>query len=667
MSALKMCERCGKQPATGASPTFKDGRFALSSLCSQCIAAQAATNMQWMGGAALAALALGLGAAVIGDQLQRSRRDDYGTPVTPAPPAAPRPAGFPSTGKTPTLNSFSRDLSRQALEGRLDPVVGRDVEIDRIVRILARRTKNNPVLIGDAGVGKTAIVEGVAQRIIRGDVPRALVGKRILALTLAGVVAGTKYRGEFEARLHRMLEELSRANDVIVFIDELHTIVGAGSAEGSTVDAANMLKPALARGEIRCIGATTFDEYRRYIESDEALERRFAPVVIEEPTPENALQMLRGTRSRYERHHGVKIADATLAAAVTLSARYISDRNLPDKAFDVLDEAAALVSLRGGTDVQPEDVARVVAGWTGIPVEAVAGSEAARLLNFEALLRERVVGQEDAVRAVAESVRRGRAGMKEHRGPMGALLFIGPSGVGKTELARATAAALFGSDDALLRFDMSEFSQAQSATRLVGAPRGYAGHERAGELTEAVRRRPYSVVLFDDVDHAHPEVLDLLLQLLDDGRITDSNSRAVDFRNALIILTANAPAGGDFAQLGAQFSHELINRLDDAVVFHQLGREDIRAIAARQVGNVAAAAAEQGIAVQVSDAALDAIAAEADDQRPGARLIRRVIERRLSAPLAKAALAGTFVRGQSVRADVAPRGELELQLCDTPS
>jgi len=662
-----MCERCGKQPATGVTPTFKSGRVAVTSLCSQCMAAQAATNLQWMGGAALAALALGVGAAVIGEQLQRSRRDDIGSPVTPASPPPPRTAGFPNYGRTPTLNSFSRDLSRQALEGRLDPVVGRDVEIDRIVRILARRTKNNPVLIGDAGVGKTAIVEGLAQRIVRGDVPRTLQGKRILALTLAGVVAGTKYRGEFEARLHRMLEELSRANDVIVFIDELHTIVGAGSAEGSTVDAANMLKPALARGEIRCIGATTFDEYRRYIESDEALERRFAPVVIEEPSPDNALQMLRGTRSRYERHHGVKIADATLAAAVTLSARYISDRNLPDKAFDVLDEASALVSLRGGTDVGPEDVARVVAGWTGIPVEAVAGSEAARLLNFEALLRERVVGQDEAVRAVAESVRRGRAGMKEHRGPMGALLFIGPSGVGKTELARATAAALFGSDEALLRYDMSEFSQAQSATRLVGAPRGYAGHERAGELTEAVRRRPYSVVLFDDVDRAHPEVLDLLLQLLDDGRLTDSNSRAVDFRNALIILTANAPAGGDFAQLGAQFSHELINRLDDAVVFHRLGREDIRAIAARQVANVAAAAAEQGIAVQVSDAALDAIAAEADDQRQGARLIRRVIERRLSAPLAKAVLAGTFVRGQSVRIDVAPRGELELQPCDTSS
>ncbi len=662
-----MCERCGKQPATGATPTFKDGRIGVTSLCDQCMALQAKGNMQWMGGAALAALALGVGAALIGDQMARAKRDEMGGPVAGVPPAAPRPAGFPGTGRTPTLNSFSRDLSRQALEGRLDPVVGRDAEIDRIVRILARRTKNNPVLIGDAGVGKTAIVEGLAQRIVRGEVPRVLAGKRILALTLAGVVAGTKYRGEFEARLHRMLDELSRANDVIVFIDELHTIVGAGSAEGSTVDAANMLKPALARGEIRCIGATTFDEYRRYIESDEALERRFAPVVIDEPSPENALLMLRASRSRYERHHGVQIAEPTLAAAVHLAARYISDRNLPDKAFDVLDEAAALVSLRGGTEVRAEDVARVVSGWTGIPVETVASVEATRLLNFESLLRERVVGQDEAVRAVAESVRRGRAGMKEHRGPMGALLFIGPSGVGKTELARASAAALFGSDDALLRFDMSEFSQAQSATRLVGAPRGYAGHERAGELTEAVRRRPYSVVLFDDIDRAHPEVLDLLLQLLDDGRLTDANSRAVDFRNSLVILTANAPSGSDFSHLGARFSHELVNRLDDAVMFHQLGREDIRAIAVRHVKNVAAAAAEQGITLIVSDGALDAIAAEADDQRQGARLVRRVIERRLGAPLAKAVLAGTFARGQSVRVDVASRGELELHLCDSSS
>ena len=671
MSALQVCERCGKQPVVGATTTLRRGRFALSSLCAECMAAQNKGNLAIAGGAALAALALGVGAVLLNQRMSNSAREEAapGGPFPPSAPGASPPPPRPSAwgaSRTPTLNAFSRDLSRQAFEGRLDPVVGRDVEIERITRILARRTKNNPVLIGDAGVGKTAIVEGLAQRIARGEVPRALKGLRILALTLSGVVAGTKYRGEFEARLQRMLDELSRARDVIVFIDELHTIVGAGSAEGSTVDAANMLKPALARGEIRCIGATTFDEYRRYIESDEALERRFAPVVIEEPSPAGALDMLRASRERYERHHGVRIDERTLAAAVQLSARYITDRNMPDKAFDVLDEAAALVALRGGGDVTPQDVARVVSGWTGIPVETVAGAEAARLLNFESLLRERVVAQDEAVRAVAECVRRARAGMKEHRGPMGALLFVGPTGVGKTELARAAAHVLFGSDDALIRFDMSEFSQAQSATRLVGAPPGYAGHERAGELTEAVRRRPYSVVLFDDIDRAHPEVVDLLLQLLDDGRLTDAQSRAVDFRNALVILTANMPSN-DFAQAGAQFSNELINRLDDVVAFHRLSREDIRAVAVRHVKALTLAAAEQGLTLRVSDAALDAIAAEADDQRQGARLVRRVIERRLSAPLAKAVLAGTFASGQTVKADVRPKGELGFEICDTSS
>jgi ATP-dependent Clp protease ATP-binding subunit ClpC len=665
MSAAKLCERCGKAPSVGVTPTWREGRVAVASLCARCMTEQTKGNLAFASGAALAALALGLGAVVLGERLSRGSRED--APGSGPAPAAPRQTVFAGGGRTPTLNSFSRDLSRQAVEGRLDPVVGRDNEIERIVRILARRTKNNPVLIGDAGVGKTAIVEGLAQRIARGDVPRALAGKRILALTLGGVVAGTKYRGEFEARLHRMLEELSRTDDVIVFIDELHTIVGAGSAEGSTVDAANMLKPALARGEIRCIGATTFDEYRRHIESDEALERRFAPVVIEEPSPEAALRMLHASRERYERHHGVRIGEDAMAAAVQLSARYITDRNMPDKAFDVLDEAGALVAQRGGGTVGAQDIARIVAGWTGIPVETVASEEAERLLNFEALLRQRVVGQDDAIRAVAECVRRARAGMKEHRGPMGSLLFVGPTGVGKTELARATAATLFGSDDALLRFDMSEFSQPQSVTRLVGAPPGYAGHERAGELTEAVRRRPYSVVLFDDVDRAHPQVVDLLLQLLDDGRLTDAQSRAVDFRNALIILTANAPSGSDFALLGAQFSNELLNRLDDAVAFHRLGREDIRTIVARHVQNLAVVAAEQGIGLSVSDGALDAIAAEADDQRQGARLVRRVLERRLSAPLAKALLGGAFKRGQSVRADAAAKGEIGLTLCDSSS
>jgi len=661
MNAVKVCERCGKHPAAGVTPTLIGGRFGFASLCARCLSDQTKAGLAFAGGAALAALAVGLTAALVGQRLARKADEPVAKPQSP-----PR-AVFGGGGRTPTLNAYSRDLSRQAAEGRLDPVVGRDAEIERIVRILARRTKNNPVLIGDAGVGKTAIVEGLAQRIVQENVPRALAGKRILALTLAGVVAGTKYRGEFEARLHRMLDELSRANDVIVFIDELHTIVGAGSAEGSTVDAANMLKPALARGEIRCIGATTFDEYRRYIESDEALERRFAPVVIEEPSAEKALAMLAASRERYERHHGVRIGDDTLKAAVALSARYISDRNMPDKAFDVLDEAAALVALRAGPAVGREDVARVVSGWTGIPIETVAGGEAERLLNFESLLRERIVSQDAALRAVAECVRRARAGIREHRGPLASLLFVGPTGVGKTETARAIAAVLFGRDEALLRFDMSEFSQPQSVTRLVGAPPGYVGHDRAGELTEAVRRRPYSVVLLDDIDRAHPEVLDLMLQLLDNGRLSDAQSRSVDFRNALIILTANAPESGDFARLGSHISHELLNRLDDAVVFHRLGREDIRAIVQRQVAAISAVAAEQGVDLHVSDGALDAIAAEADDQRQGARLVRRVVERRLGTPLAKALLAGDFSRGDRVKADVRPKGEIGFEKCDLSS
>lgn len=647
---------------------MRGGKIAVASLCAQCMAAQTRTGLAVIGGAALAAIAAGLGAALFAERLSRSN-PDVATQI-PEGATAERPRGgfaaTPNRHRTPMLNSFSRDLTQLASENRLDPVIGRDTEIERIVRILARRNKNNPVLIGDAGVGKTAIVEGLARRMARGDVPRTLIGRRVLALTLAGVVAGTKYRGEFEARLNRVLEELARwPDDVILFIDELHTIVGAGSAEGSTVDAANMLKPALARGEIRCIGATTFDEYRRYIESDEALERRFAPIVIEEPSPEAALEMLRGTRDRYEHHHRVRIADETLAASVQLSARYITDRNLPDKAFDVLDEACAMVALRGEHEVSAADIARIVSGWTGVPLDTLESGEAERLLRFEELLSERIVGQEDAVRAVAECVRRGRAGMKEHRGPMGALLFVGPTGVGKTELARATAAALFGSDDALLRFDMSEFSQPLAVTRLVGAPPGYSGHERAGELTEAVRRRPYSVVLFDEIDRAHPEVVDLLLQLLDDGRLTDSQSRAVDFRNALVILTATAPSSGDLSRVGEHLSSELLNRLDDAVVFHQLGRSQIRRIIALQVRPLVAAAAEKGIALQVSDAALEILAAEAEDQRQGGRLVRRVLERRLGAPLAKAVLAGEFRSGHSVLAEAGAQGGITLQLCAT--
>ena len=656
------CDRCGRNPAAGRDVILRHGRFKVAALCRECMDTLARNRLLAGGAAAFAALAAGIGAAVLASRpaFQRPAAE------TRLPQRPGLPAGSPVAARhrTPFLNALSRDLTELAGQNALDPVIGRELEIERIVRILARRTKNNPVLIGEAGVGKTAIVEGLASRIVAGRVPGPLRGRRILALSLAGVVAGTKYRGEFEARLQRVLDELQRnANDVILFIDELHTIVGAGSAEGSNVDASNMLKPALARGDIRCIGATTFDEYRRYIENDAALERRFQPIVITEPSPAAALSMLRGTRDRYERHHAVRIGDDVLAAAVDLSTRYIADRYLPDKAFDVIDEAASMVALRGDSEMRLADVARVVSSWTGIPVETIEDEEAHRLLKFEELLEARVAGQAGAIRAVAEAVRRARAGLKERRGPLAGLLFVGPSGVGKTELAKATAAALFGSDDALLRFDMSEFAQPHSASRLVGAPPGYAGFERAGELTEAVRRRPYSVILFDDVDRAHAEVVDLLLQILDRGRLTDAQSRPVDFRNAIVILTANLPEAQDLAKLGERLSTELVNRLDDAVVFTRLGRAQLEAIVELRAAPIVAAASAQGIELRISAGAVAALAAEADDPRQGARLVRRVLERRIGAPLASAMLAKDFVAGDAVEAAAAD-GAIALRKMD---
>ena len=645
-----LCERCGGSPVAGRDVALKNGRLVQQSLCADCLAAQVRGRLAGAGVAALAVLAAGLGAAVL--SARRESSPSSGDVTSPRP----GPSLF-GKYKTPMLNSFSRDLTQLAAAGKLDPVIGRAAEIERVVRILARRTKNNPVLIGEAGVGKTAIVEGLALRIAAGDVPRSLLGRRVVALSLAGVVAGTKYRGEFEARLNRVLDELRRVpEDVILFIDELHTIVGTGSAEGSTVDAANMLKPALARGDLHCIGATTFDDYRRHIENDAALERRFQPVVVEEPTIEQAIEMVRGLRSRYENHHAVEISDEALTSAVRLSARYISDRRLPDKAFDVLDETAAMVALKGAKAVTASDVARVVSASTGIPLETIEEAEALKLLRFEELLHERVVGQDAAVKAVAECVRRSRAGLKEHRGPLGALLFVGPSGVGKTELARAIAEVLFGSDEALLRFDMSEFSQAHSAARLVGSPPGYAGHERAGELTEAVRRRPYSVILFDEADKADESVVQLLLQVLDDGRLTDAQARQVDFRNALVILTAHAAEGEDLASVGALFPAELINRLDEVVIFHQLGRRELAQVARLQTAPLVAAARDQGIDLRISDAAIEAIVNEADDPRQGARIIRRIVEKRLRTPLAK-----SLRSGQSVTADAQGDGSITFR------
>jgi ATP-dependent Clp protease ATP-binding subunit ClpC len=634
---------------------MRGGRPVYESLCDQCRAASERARALAAGGAALAALAAGLGAIALA-----SRRTGQTEP--PGQPALVTASPY----RTPVLNSVSRDLTQLAAEGKLDPVIGRVAEIERVVRILARRTKNNPVLIGEAGVGKTAIVEGLALRIVQKAVPKSLLGRRVVALSPAGLVAGTKYRGEFEARLNRVLDELRRApDDVVLFIDELHTLVGAGSAEGSNVDAANMLKPALARGDLRCIGATTFDDYRRYIEHDSAFERRFQPVVVEEPSASECRAMLAGLRDRYERHHGVRISDDGIDAAIALSARYIPDRRLPDKAFDLLDEGAAMVALSGEHLLTAQDVARVVSGWTGIPIDTLAKDEAAGLLNFEKRLSERIVGQATAVRSIAECVRQSRSGLRPHRGPMGALLFVGPSGVGKTELARATAEALFGTDDALLRFDMSEFAQSSSVARLVGAPPGYAGSDSAGELTEAIRRRPYAVVLFDDVDRAHPSVVDLLLQLLDDGRLTDARGRLADFRNALVILTAHLAQSDEPAAVSKLLSAELLNRLDDAIVFSSLTRAELRSIAAREIKPLIEAASGQGIALGISESVLDAIAAEADDPRQGARQLRRIVERRLRAPLSKALLAREASAGQSLRADLDPDGGIVFRQCDS--
>jgi ATP-dependent Clp protease ATP-binding subunit ClpC len=654
---MTTCERCRTRAATSKTIALRGGRAVYESLCDECRQAAERTRAVVAGGALLAALAAGIGAIAFASK----RAEDTGAERPGAMVATPAAAY-----RTPTLNSVSRDLTQAAAEGRLDPVIGRAAEIERVVRILARRTKNNPVLIGDAGVGKTAIVEGLALRIVQQAVPRALLGRRIVAMSPASLVAGTKYRGEFEARLNRVLDELKRyPEDVILFIDELHTLVGAGSAEGSTVDAANMLKPALARGDLRCIGATTFDDYRRHIEHDSALERRFQPVVVEEPSSAECRTMLGGLRARYERHHGVRITDEALDAAVRLSERYIPERRLPDKAFDLLDEGAAMVVMREGDSLSAEDIAHVVSGWTGIPVETLAEDEAADLMRLEERLSRRVVGQSEAVRAVAECVRQSRAGLRHHRGPSGALLFAGASGVGKTELARATAEALFGSDEALLRFDMSEFSGAASVSRLIGSPPGYEGSDRAGELTEAVRRRPYAVVLFDDVDRAHPAVVDLLLQLLDDGRLSDAAGRPADFRNALIILTLHLGSDDDPAGIAKMLSPELLNRLDDAVVFNGLGRTELSAIARREIAPLIAAAAEQGIDLAVSDEALDAIAAEADDPRQGARQLRRIVERRLRAPLAKALLSRAAVRGERLIAQTEPGGGVVIRKCDS--
>jgi len=637
-----------------------------------------------------------------------------------------------------TLERFSRDLTQLAREGQLDPVIGRDAEILRVMQILCRRTKNNPVLIGEAGVGKTAIVEGLAQRIANDDVPELLLGKRLISLDLGAMVAGTRFRGEFEERLKSAIEEVQRAEgEIILFIDEVHTVVGAGAASGA-IDASNMMKPALARGELRCIGATTPDEYRKYIERDSALERRFAPVWVEEPTVEETIEILRGIRDRYEAHHEITFDDAALVAAARLSHRYVTDRHLPDKAIDLIDEAAAKLrvaiysmppELRAkkarlqklaaeeeaawaareyeraaeckverlklsqefeaeraawreetGLDdvVREEDIAEVVASWTGIPVSTMMETEAEKLLRMEEALHKRIVGQEEAIAAVADAIRRARSGLKDPRRPIGSFIFIGPSGVGKTELAKALAEFLFDDEDALFRLDMSEYRERHTVSRLMGAPPGYVGYEEGGQLTEAVRRRPYRVILFDEIEKAHPEVFNALLQILDDGRLTDGQGHVVDFRNTVLIMTSNigteyAKEGGTLGFLKREedssaeererrrvieqglkktFRPEFLNRIDEVIIFHTLTMEHMKQIVDLQMQEIAERLAEQELHIELSDEAREWLAKIGYDPQFGARPLRRTLLRHVESPLSRKLLRSEFKPGDTVFVDV---------------
>jgi ATP-dependent Clp protease ATP-binding subunit ClpC len=640
---------------------------------------------------------------------------------------------------TPTLDSLARDLTQMARDGKLDPVIGRNNEIERVIQVLSRRTKNNPVLIGEPGVGKTAIAEGLAQRIVNGDIPETLRNKRVMVLDMGTVVAGTKYRGEFEDRLKKITEEIRHAGNVILFIDELHTLIGAGGAEGA-IDASNILKPALARGELQCIGATTLDEYRKHIEKDAALERRFQPIMVDQPTPEEAVQILKGLRDRYEAHHRVKITDEALEAAVRLSDRYITDRFLPDKAIDLIDEAASRVRLQSHTappnlkeleaqlervrnekdaavqsqefekaaalrdqeqklkqelearknewkrmqddneiKVTADDIAHIVAAWTGIPVKQLAQEESERLMNLEKVLHDRVIGQDEAVTAVARAIRRARAGLKDPKRPIGSFIFLGPTGVGKTELARALAEAMFGDENAMIRIDMSEYMERHTTSRLVGAPPGYVGYDEGGQLTEKVRRKPYSVVLLDEVEKAHPEVFNILLQVLDDGRLTDGRGRTVDFRNTVIIMTSNVGAemikkGSSLGfkpdtasqyddmktrvmdELKKSFRPEFLNRIDEIIVFHPLSEEQIGEIVELMVRDLQKRLAEQDICFSLTDAAKKFLAKEGFDPQYGARPLKRAIQRHIEDRLSEALLTSTIKRGDMVEIDADDTG-----------
>ena len=637
------CEVCRAKPASVRDYALRAGRWVQAEVCADCARRRRRAPLAILGVAAAAAAIFG-GAAVAIDAANRRNN--------PSRDASPGPQPLADLGRVfrpgaTTLAQYSRDLTEAAKKNELDPVIGRDDEVERVVSILARRSKNNPVLIGEPGVGKTAIVEGLAQRIARGDVPQALRDKRVLALSLGPLVAGTKYRGEFEARVKKILDEVKRAGrDIILFIDELHTLVGAGAAEGS-LDLSSMIKPELARGELQCIGATTFDEYRKYVESDAALERRFQPIQVDEPTIEQTVAILRGLRPKYAAHHGVQIDDDALEAAATLAARYIADRYLPDKAIDVVDEASAGAAMRGTKRVDVELVAAVVSRWTGIPQGTITDAQRAGLLALEAQLAARVVGQDHAVSAVAQAIRRARAGLKDPRKPVGGFLFIGPTGVGKTELARALAHALFGTDDALVRLDLSEYTEAHTISRLLGAPPGYQGHDEPGQLTEPVRRRPYSVVLFDEIEKAHPDVAAILLQILDDGRVTDAKGRTIDFRHAILVLTSNL----DREELEATLRPELIDRIDEVVVFAELGSHEIEQIVALQVALLAERLGAHAMRLDLSDPARRFLARESSSQGSGARYVARAIARHVTTPLSEAILRGRLVGGHTACVD----------------
>ncbi|MBL8097976.1 MAG: ATP-dependent Clp protease ATP-binding subunit [Anaerolineales bacterium] len=691
------------------------------------------------------------------DQIRRQTRrvlNESASSSTPTPASSPAGRGSASGGanpKTPLVDQLATDLTSKAEEKKLDPVIGRQMEIERVIQILARRTKNNPALIGEPGVGKTAIVEGLAQRIIEGDVPAPLMNKRLLQLDVGSLVAGTMYRGQFEERLKRIIDELKQSG-AILFIDEVHMLVGAGAA-GSSVDAANILKPALSRGELQVIGATTMDEYRKHIESDAALERRFQPITVDEPSEEETIQILKGIRNAYEEHHHLVISDEALEAAAHLSSRYVTERFLPDKAIDLIDESSSRVRmykshaakhakdlftqlrqarqnralaqedanaedlkewqdrefdlgeqierLRTGWDrttspvVSAEDIAEVVSMWTGVPLMQLAEEESKRLLKMEDELRKGIIGQEDAIIAISRAVRRARAGLKDPKRPIGSFMFLGPTGVGKTELTKTLAKFMFGSEDAAIQLDMSEFMERHTASRLVGAPPGYIGYEDAGQLTEALRRRPYSIVVFDEIEKAHPEVHNMLLQIMEEGHLSDAKGRKVDFRNAIIVMTSNIGADVIKKQtslgfalkrdealeeklsyddmrkklnesLKRAFRPEFINRMDATVIFRSLNKEDIQKIVSLELDKVAERLKEHNLELVASPEALSSLAEQGYDAEFGARPLRRIIQQKVEDPLSDKLLSGEFVNGDSIDINVNDDGEIVLEKDNQP-